>query len=158
MLFRSVSSNSNNTVSDRIAAELFNIVSEKTKVRIREEEPDYSNNPVVKRIYQAITEKGAKYFSEHSSEILKQGGFNGGDDMVLMSVGEQLEENKKWDEGIALYKVYAEQFPRIVVAWNRLGICYREKGDTQKARECWEKSVSIRPVNNRAVQWLKELK
>ena len=153
-----VSSNANNTVSDRIAAALYNIVTDKTKVKILEQEPDYRNNPVTKNIYEAILKDGAKYFSEHSDEILKRSGFGFENDMQLLGVGEQLEENKKWDEGIALYNAYTVQFPRIVVAWNRLGICYREKGEIQKAKECWEKSVAIRSENNRAVEWLKEMK
>lgn len=153
-----VSSNANNTVSDRIAAALYNIVTDKAKVKIQEQEPDYKNNSVTKYIYEAIIKNGAKYFSEHSDEILKRSGFDFDNDMQLLGVGEQLEENKKWDEGIALYHAYTVQFPRIVVAWNRLGICYREKGEIQKARECWEKSVAIRPENNRAVELLKEMK
>ncbi len=157
-IFIVVSSNANNTVSDRIAAELYNIVTDKAKIRIQEQEPDYRNNRVTNKIYEEINKNGAKYFSEHSDEILKRSGFDFENDMQLLGVGELLEENKKWDEGIALYNAYTIQFPRIVVAWNRLGICYRQKGDIPKAKECWEKSLSIRPENNRAVEWLKEMK
>ncbi|MEO8087141.1 MAG: serine hydrolase [Bacteroidota bacterium] len=157
-LFIVVSSNANNTVSDRIAAALYNIVTDKAKIKIREDEGDYRNNPVTKSIYEAITKNGADYFSKNSNEILKQSGFDFENDMQLLGVGEQLEENKKWDEGIALFMTYTELFPRIVVGWNRLGKCYQQKGEDAKAKECWEKSIAIRTTNNRAVEWLKEMK
>jgi len=158
-IFIVVSSNSNNTVSDDIAAGLYNIVSDKAKLKMApQEEPEYRSNPVTKSIYEAISKNGAEYFTAHANEILKQSGFDFENDMQLLGVGEQLEENKKWDEGIALFKTYTELFPNIVVGWNRLGKCYQQKGDIQKAKACWEKSVSIRPGNNRAAEWLKELK
>jgi len=156
-IFIMVSSNVSNTVSDKIAAELYNIVSEKAKMQIPENEPDFRNNPVTKNILEAIHKNGAVYFSAHSNEILKQSGFDFENDMILLGAGEQLEEMEKWDEGIALFKVYTELFPGIVVAWNRLGKCYAQKGEMQKAKACWEKSVSIRAGDNRAVEWLKEM-
>lgn len=157
-IFIVASSNSNNTISDEIAAKVFNIISEKAKMQISPHEPDYANHPVVKKILEALHQNGAAYFTAHANEILKQSGFDFNDDMILLSVGEHLEENKQWDEGIALFKTYTELFPRIVVAWNRLGKCYMEKGEKQKAKECWEKSVSIRSNNNRAVEWLNEIR
>jgi CubicO group peptidase (beta-lactamase class C family) len=157
-IFIVVSSNSNNTISDDIAARLFNIVSEKRKLQLPQNNPDSSNQAVTKNILAQMEQKGPAYFSEHANEILKQSGFDFENDMVLLNAGEVLEENKKWDEGIALFKTYTELFPRIVVAWNRLGKCYMAKDETQKAKECWEKSVSIRQENNRAVDWLKEMK
>ncbi len=153
-----VSSNSNNIVSDRIAAELYNIVSDKGKMVLAENEPDEDNNPVSKCIFDEIKVKGADNFYTNSKAILKGCNFDFENDMILLNVGEQLEENEKWDEGIALYKTCTELFPRIVIGWNRLGICYQNKGDEVKARECWEKSVSIRTNNNRAVEFLKEMK
>jgi len=159
-LFIVVSSNANNTVSDRIAAELYNLVTEKAKLKLMDtdQQEDYRNNPVTKKIYESIIKNGAAYFSKNSNEILKQAGFDFENDMQLLGVGEQLEENKKWDEGIALFTTYTKLFPRIVVGWNRLGKCYQQKGDNAKAKECWEKSVAIRTNNNRAVEWLRELK
>jgi CubicO group peptidase (beta-lactamase class C family) len=156
-IFIVVSSNANNTVSDRIAAELFNIVSDKAKLKIAEEEPGFGSHPATKKILEAINKYGAEYFSKNSTAVLKEAGFDFENDMILAAVGEQLEEAGKWDEGIALYKSYTELFPRIVVGWNRLGKCYMEKGEKQKAKESWEKSVSIRATNNRAVGWLEEI-
>ncbi len=118
------------------------------------EEP-YRNSPVTNAIYKAILEKGAAHFSQNSRQILTEAGFDFDNDMQLLGVGERLEEAKKWDEGIALFEAYTQIFPRIVVAWNRLGKCREAKGDKAGARAAWEKSVALRPKNNPAAEWLK---
>ena len=155
-IFIVVSSNTNNTVSDAIAAKLYNIVSDKNKMRIPDNEPGYKNHPVARAILESIAKNGAGYFSSHSNEVLKSAGFDFEDDMILLAVGEQLEEAQSWDEGIALYKTCTDLFPNITVGWNRLGVCYKAKGDAAKAKASWEKSLSIRAENNRAAEFLKE--
>jgi len=72
----------------------------------------------------------------------------------LLGVGERLEEGEKWEEGIALFETYTRLFPRIVVAWNRLGKCRMAKGDKVGAKAAWEQSVALRPNGNPAVKWL----
>ncbi len=120
------------------------------------EEGDYLNNPVTNHIFREISEKGAAHFSQNSQAILKNAGFDFDNDMQLLGVGERLMEAARWEEGIALYEVYTRLFPRIVVAWNQLGKCKKAMGDMPGARSAWEKSVSLRPNNNPAVNWLKE--
>src|SRR4030095_8518883 len=71
----------------------------------------------------------------HSDEILKQAGFDFSNDMPLLGVGEVLEESQRWEEATALYETYTRLFPRIVVAWNRLGKCYKQKGENGKSPE-----------------------
>ena len=107
-------------------------------------------------IYKTLTERGAAYFAKNSRQILTDAGFNFENDMQLLGVGERLEEAKKWAEGIALFDTYTQLFPRIVVAWNRLGKCRAAIGDKAGAREAWEKSVTLRPNNNPAAGWLKD--
>lgn len=154
-----VSSNSNNKIADEIAMQFYTILNGKdpaTVVLQGSEEAEYRDNPVTKAIYQVMVEKGAAYFAQNSRQVLKDAGFDFENDMQLLGVGEQLEEAQKWDEGIALFEVYTQLFPQIVVAWNRLGKCRAAKGDIAGARAAWEKSVALRPKNNPAAGWLKE--
>ena len=150
-----VSSNNNSKISDRIAMELFNRL---PGVQLPVPgEFDYRHNPVTDSILIAL-DKGAAYFSAHDDAILKGAGFDFENDMVLLGAGEALEENRRWAEAVALYETYTRLFPRIVVAWNRLGKSYAQLGEKEKARACWTKSVALRSVNNPAVQWLEESK
>lgn len=119
------------------------------------EDDAYRNNPVTAAIFTALTTHGAAHFSQNSRQILRDAGFDFENDMLLLGVGERLEAAQKWDEGIALFETYTQLFPRIVVAWNRLGKCREAKGDMAGARAAWEKSVAIRAHNNPATQWLK---
>jgi len=151
-----VSSNSNDYISDNVALQLLGILWGKQFGVEAGEEP-YRNNPVTDAIFKAITERGATYFSQNSDEILKTAGFDFDNDMQLLGVGERLEEAKKWEEGIALFETYTRLFPRIVVAWNRLGKCCLAKGDKPGAKAAWEKSVALRPKGNPAAAWLEEL-
>ncbi|MFN0215741.1 MAG: serine hydrolase [Saprospiraceae bacterium] len=150
-----VSSNSNDQVSDDIVLKLLGILWGKQFMVETGEEP-YRNNPVTNAIYQQIIEKGATYFSKNADDILKNAGFDFDNDMQLLGVGERLEESQKWEEGIALFEAYTRLFPRIVVAWNRLGKCRLAMGDKAGAKAAWEKSVALRPKGNPAVKWLQE--
>ncbi len=154
-----VSSNSNNKISDELAMQLYTILNGKDPGKVMTQTGDeapYRNNPVTNAIYQVLLEKGAAHFAQNSQNILKDTGFDFQDDMQLLGVGERLEEAEKWAEGVALYEVYTRLFPRIVVAWNRLGKCRAATGDKAGARAAWEQSVALRPKNNPAVNWLKE--
>ncbi len=157
-----VSSNSNNVISDGLALQLYGLVKNPTAppkaMQVQNDGPgDYRNNPVTDAIYRVLKERGAEYFSKNSQEILKTAGFDFENDMQLLGVGERIEEAKKWNEGVALFEVYTQLFPRIVVAWNRLGVCRKATGDRAGAKSAWEKSVSLRPNGNPAAAWLKEL-
>ena len=150
-----VSSNSNDHISDDVAMQLLGILWGKQFKSAEAEEP-YRNNPVTNAIFQAITEGGAANFSQNSDSILKASGFDFDNDMQLLGVGQRLEEAEKWAEGVALFETYTRLFPRIVVAWNRLGKCRMALGNKAGAKAAWEKSVALRPKGNPAVEWLKE--
>jgi CubicO group peptidase (beta-lactamase class C family) len=151
-----VSSNSNNMISDDISLQLLGIVWG-VELRMVEEDEPYRNNPVTNHILHVIRENGHAYFRINSNSVLKNAGFDFENDMQLLGVGEQLMEAEQWAEGIALYSVYTELFPNIVVAWNHLGRCKKALGDNAGAKQAWEKSVSLRPQNNPAVRWLEGL-
>lgn len=155
-----VSSNSNDHISDDVAIQLLGILWGKPLVPASvappaEDEAPYRNNPVTNAIFKAITDQGAANFTQNSDAILKAAGFDFDNDMQLLGVGERLEAAEKWEEGIALFETYTRLFPRIVVAWNRLGKCRMAKGDSAGAKVAWEKSVALRPKGNPAVEWLK---
>ena len=156
-----VSSNTNDIISDKVGIALFRIFSGKhidslPHAIMREEEP-YRNNSVTLAVVNSIREKGSNYFGEHYNEVLKEAGFDFENDMHLLGVGELLMENNEIDKAVQLFTVYTKLFPRIVVAWNRLGRCYLNLNDKEKAKACFKQSVNIRSTDNPAVQLLEEL-
>lgn len=151
-----VSSNSNNVVSDDIALQILGILWGK-ELRVPPQEPPYRNNPVTQTILHAIRVQGADVFMQNAEAILRDAGFDFENDMQLLGVGEQLMEAQQWKEAISLYQVYTNLFPHIVVAWNHLGLSQKSNGNLSAAKAAWEQSVSLRPQNNPAVQWLREM-
>lgn len=149
------SSNSNDWVSDDISLQIMSILDGKGEQEMPQQEP-WENNPVTNAIHRVLVEKGAAYFTENSDALLRNAGFDFENDMQLLGVGKRLEEAEKWAEGVALFEVYTKLFPKIVIAWNRLGICRKELGDLPGAKAAWEQSVKLRPGGNPAVGWLKE--
>lgn len=151
-----VSSNSNAFISDDIVIPLLGNVMGVELRMVAEEEP-YRNNPVTDYLLDVIRKEGATHFRLQSNAILKDAGFDFENDMQLLGAGEQLMEAQQWAEGMALYEVYTNLFPKIVVAWNHLGRCRKALGDNAGAKLAWEQSVTLRPQNNPAVKWLQEL-
>ncbi len=151
-----VSSNSNDHISDDVAMQILGILWNKPVMPAEEDDP-FRNDPVTNAVYKVLIEQGAQHFSQNSDAILKNAGFDFDNDMQLLGVGKRLEENEKWAEGVALFETYTRLFPRIVVAWNRLGKCRMALGDKAGAKAAWEKSVALRPKGNPAVDWLKDL-
>lgn len=149
-----ISSNSNDWISDDLSLQVMGILDGKGERDLPRQEP-WENNPVTNAVYEVLLEKGAAYFSDNSEAVLRNAGFDFDNDMQLLGVGKRLEEAGKWAEGVALFEVYTKLFPKIVIAWNRLGICRKELGDLPGARAAWEQSVKLRPNGNPAAGWLK---
>jgi CubicO group peptidase (beta-lactamase class C family) len=155
-----VSSNTNKMISDKIAMQLLRIYHGQTPDplpnSIERGEPPYRTNPLTRAVYNQITEKGGAYFAEHYETMLKEAGFDFENDMILLGVGELLQEENKVDDAVHLFIVYTKLFPRIVVAWNQLGRAYLQLGQKEKAKACFVQSISIRPANNPAAELLRE--
>jgi CubicO group peptidase (beta-lactamase class C family) len=133
------------TVAQRIAAILNN--------------RDYAKLPLppARFIYSLIEEKGPDNFTQHYKDELQKANIELEDDMILLSVGETLLEEKNADAALALYTVYTKEFPNIVVAWNDMGDAYLLKGNKPDAKKCFEQALKLRPGNPRAQRMLKEL-
>ncbi len=151
-----ISSNSNDWISDDISLQIMSILDGKGEQEMPQQEP-WENNPVTNAIHRVLVEKGAAHFTENSQAVLRNAGFDFENDMQLLGVGKRLEEAEKWAEGESLFEVYTKLFPKIVIAWNRLGICRKAIGDLPGAKVAWEQSVKLRPSGNPAVGWLKKL-
>ena len=113
--------------------------------------------PPARMIYSLIKEKGAQNFVDHYKKELDNAGVMLDDDMIFLSVGQTLLEEKKPDEAIALYTVYTKEFPNIIIAWNDMGDAYLLKGDKTNAKKCFEQALKLRPGNPRAQKALKEI-
>ena len=110
-----------------------------------------------KFIYNLLNEKGAAYFTANIEQALRENGYNLDDDMVLLFAGQAILAEGKADEAIALYQFYTQKFPRIIVAWNDLGDAYLLKKDKENAKKCFQKSLELRPGNERAKRNLEKL-
>lgn len=115
------------------------------------------NPPPARTIYNLIKEKGAENFVNNYKADLSAAGINLDDDMILLFAGQEFLKEKDADNAIALYTVYTSEFPNIVVAWNDMGDAYIMKGDKDKAKQCYEQALKLRPENQRAKNSLKEL-
>lgn len=111
-----------------------------------------------KFIYEHLCKKGADHFRWNYKEVFHKAGFDRKNDHVLLNVGQNLIAEKKADLAIALYEIYIREFPQVIVARNDLGIAFLLKGDTIKARACFQKTLELRPGNERAQELLKSLK
>jgi len=157
-----VSSNTNKIISDKIGFQLLRIhrgqAPDPLPNSIERGEPPYRTSPVTQQVYQQISEKGGAYFEQHYEAVLKAAGFDFENDMILFGVGELLVEANKSNDAVHLFTVYTKLFPRIVVAWNQLGRAYVQLNQKEKAKACFEQSLSIRPANNPAAELLESLK
>ena len=52
---------------------------------------------------------------------------------------------KEWDESIKHYEWILKEFPKMESAWCNLGFNYLQKGDWQKAEECYNQSLTLNP-------------
>ena len=152
-----VSSNSNNIIADDIALDMIGVLKNKTMTHAPQQNTSPDVNPVSQKIVDVISSRGAEYYSQHYNDILKETGFDFKNDMILLDAGQLLEDKKLWDGGISLYESCTKLFPNIIIGWNRLGYCHLQKGDKEKARTCWKKSLTIRTENNRAGEFLKSI-
>ncbi len=113
--------------------------------------------PPARIIYSLLKEKGSQNFIDNYKSELNNAGVMLEDDMILLSVGQILLEEKNADAAIALYTVYTKEFPNIIIAWNDMGDAYLLKGDKANAKKCFEQALKLRPGNQRAQRALKEL-
>ena len=70
--------------------------------------------------------------------------------MILLEVGRNLIEEKKYEKAFILYTYYTQTFPNIVVAWNDLGDIYQTQNNKDEALKCYRQALKIRPGNPRA--------
>jgi CubicO group peptidase (beta-lactamase class C family) len=115
------------------------------------------NPPPSKFIYSLIKEKGPQHFTANYQTEFEKAGIKLEDDMILLSAGQALLQEKNADAALALYTVYTKEFPNIIIAWNDMGDAYLLKGDKANAKKCFEQALKLRPNNERALKMLKEL-
>lgn len=123
---------------------------------LRNEPPEPFALSPARLIYSFFDSKNALTESEFRA-LLKKNGVALEDDMPLLFAGQALLQEKRWDAALALYKAYTAMFPGIVVAWNDLGDVNHALNNKSDAKKCYEKALSLRPGNPRALEALKKL-
>lgn len=108
-------------------------------------------------LYMIMIEKGEDYFTQNAFNALRAEDLPTDDDMFFLEAGQRLISEKKWNAALALYLLYTKSFPQIVVAWNDLGEVYLNMNEKEKARDCFKKTLKIKPDNARAKRLLEAI-
>lgn len=66
-------------------------------------------------------------------------------DEVIFDLCYQLKRQKKFDESISLFNTLLERYPNSTRGHFFLGETYREKGDLEKAKECYKRTLEVSP-------------
>lgn len=109
-----------------------------------------------KVFYHLIRDKGGEYFETNYKEEFKKFG-DRVDDMSLYRIGQEFIKGNDYDNALSLYKVFTQEYPGIIIAWNDMGEVYAQKGDVANAKICFEKALKINPENKRALDNIKKL-
>jgi predicted alpha/beta superfamily hydrolase len=64
---------------------------------------------------------------------------------VIFNIGYRKKQNKEYEEAVRIFDVLLQRHPYSVRGYFHLGETYREKGDLDKARECYLKALEINP-------------
>jgi tetratricopeptide (TPR) repeat protein len=108
-------------------------------------------------LYDFIKKNGQTGFHDFYISTFKKSGIPLDNDMILLHAGQRFLEEKNADGAIALYSVYTQDFPQIIVAKNDLADAYLLKGDKENAIKWYKKALELRPNNPRAKEALKRL-
>ena len=113
--------------------------------------------PPAKFIYSLLKEKGPQYFLDNYKKEMAAARVPLDDDMNLLYAGQQLLKDKNAEAAIALYTVYTNEFPNIIVALNDMGDAYLMKGDKAQAKKAFKQALKLRPGTERARRALENL-
>ena len=70
-------------------------------------------------------------------------------------IGLKLLDQERNDKAIRIYELFVDLYPGNFFGLNVLGDLYRERNDAEKAKECYRRSLAIRPGNGGAMDGLK---
>lgn len=76
----------------------------------------------------------------------------------LSRLGYVLLTNKSFDKAYVLFKMLIDNYPPSFMSYNAMGDLFKDKGDTLKAIEYFEKSIALNPHNGVAKNIIKNLK
>jgi len=76
----------------------------------------------------------------------------------LLSLGYILIENKSYDKSYKILKMLVDNYPPNFMFYNALGDLYRTQGDSLKAIEYYNKTLSLNPNDGLAKQMIQTLK
>ena len=77
--------------------------------------------------------------------------------MAINSLGYYLLGLGEVDSAIEIFKFNTREYPNSANTYDSLGEAYLADGDTEKARENYEKSLQLDPDNEHAVEMLRNM-
>lgn len=116
------------------------------------------SKPLGRYLYYVMKDKGRDFVEKNFDELLKSGGYNIADDMILNNTGYQFLENDMPDESIIVFKQNAQMFPDVANCYDSLGEAYLAKGDKENAAASYRKVLELKPEDKNAQSMLEQLK
>ena len=117
-----------------------------------------TNRSFVERLrLAAVTRDGERY--EELLSDLREGisGVDRSSEDTLLKIGLVFLQRGESDLAIEILSLNAERFPESAAAHNFLGMAYREKGNRDRALECFQESVTLDPEYVDAVENLEKM-
>jgi CubicO group peptidase (beta-lactamase class C family) len=114
--------------------------------------------PLTETVYKAFAEKGIDFVKNNFREWTKDCTDTSQISGILNEIGYEFIKRKNYQDALAFFKLNTELFPSDANTWDSLGEAYMVSGNTVSAIENYEKSLSLNPENENAVNKLKELK
>lgn len=114
--------------------------------------------PLANLMFEIIDQKGIDYLKENLDSIMKKGAYpalkNAG---PMIPASEMLTKFKLYDKALQLLQYAAEVFPTDAAPFNGMGDTYKAMGNKPKAIESFQKTLSLNPKDEYAINQLKQL-
>ena len=96
------------------------------------------------------------YYDELKKKYYGRGAYDFGEDS-LNNFGYEILEKNDAASAIQVFQLNAELYPQSANVWDSLAEAYMKSGDMRKARENYEKALTLDPKDNNAKERLKKI-
>lgn len=119
---------------------------------------NYPKKPFASYLHEIILEEGIDAAINTANELLKEEkDLFDISERELNALGYTFLGEDKFDVAIAILQLNIDQFPKSFNVYDSMGEAFMVKGDKEKAREYYKKSVELNPQNQNGFDKLKEL-
>jgi CubicO group peptidase (beta-lactamase class C family) len=115
---------------------------------LRGKDPQKPAIPAIQSVYKAYKENGIKFIKEHFEELTTNFHPTDPKDLILNNIGYNLlfsDQEGEAHEAIEIFQLNTELFSEIANTWDSLGEALLKNGDQKKARDAYERALTINP-------------